>query len=184
MSERDRIDAYLASLSRHLSPLDRVEADEVLREIESHVDDALEAQAAANEPADAARILAGFGPPRELAAKYVAHVLRGTPPPAGFRAIQRVGTHATRGLYWMTALSGYGLAAALALVAIVKPLTPSTLGLWANASGNVAVLGMFQQSPPGMHEVLGWWIVPLAIAPAIGALYLTRRLLAALKPLL
>lgn len=184
MSERDLIDDYLKSLSKHLSRLDRAEADEVLREIKSHVDDALEAQAAAQQPAYAAQILAGFGPPQELADRYVAHVLQGSPPPPGFRAIQRVKKQATQGLYWATAASGYGMTLALALLAIYKALTPSTVGFWANESGNVAVLGIFQQSPPGMREVLGWWIVPIAFGLAVAAFNLTRRVLAALKPLL
>lgn len=184
MSERDRIDDYLKSLSRHLSRLDRADADEVLREIGSHLDEALAAQAAARRPVDAGQILAGFGPPRELAGRYVEHVLQGSPPPPGFRAIERVKRHATRGLYWATAVSGHGMALALMLLAIGKPLAPSSLGLWANASGSVAVLGVFQQGPAGMHDVLGWWIVPLAAGPAIAAFYLTRRLLAALKPML
>ena len=119
-----------------------------------------------------------------MADRYVAHVLQGSPPPAGFRAIQRVRKQATQGLYWATAVSGYGIGLASILVAISKPLAPSTLGLWANESGSVAVLGMFQQSPPGMREVLGWWIVPIAAGLAITAFYLTRRLLAALKPML
>ncbi len=186
MTEREQINDYLKSLSKHLSRLDRADADEVLREIESHVDDVLEAQAIAQpqRPVDVGRILAGFGSPRELADKYVAHVLQGSPPPPGFRAIQRVKKQATIGLYWATAASGYGMALALILLAIYKPLAPSTLGLWADESGGVAVLGIFQQSPPGMREVLGWWIVPLAVGLAIIAFYLTRRLLAALKPLL
>jgi uncharacterized membrane protein len=184
MTERELIDDYLRSLSRHLSRLDRADADEVMREITSHVDDAFEAQAAARLPIDATQILAGFGSPRELADRYVEHVLQGSPPPPGFRAIQRVKKQTTRGLYWATAASGYGMALAMILVAVCKPLAPSMLGLWANASGSIAVLGVFQQTPPGMHEVLGWWIVPIAIGMAAAAFHLTRRLLAALKPLL
>ena len=184
MSERQPIDDYLKSLSKHLSRLDRADADEVLREIESHIDDALDMQAIGQRPLDAGKILAGFGSPRELADRYVAHVLQGSPPPPGFRAIQRVKKQATHGLYWATAISGYGFALALLLVAICKPLTPASLGMWANESGGVAVLGLFEQSPPGMREVLGWWIVPIAVALSIAAFHLTRRLLSALKPLL
>jgi hypothetical protein len=184
MSERAQIDAYLKSLSKHLSRLDGADAEEVLREIESHVDDALDAQAINQQPLDAGRILAGFGSPRELADRYVAHVLRGSPPPPGFRAIQRAKKQATKGLYWTTAVSGYGTALALMLVAIYKPLTPASVGMWADQSGGVAVLGIFEQSPPGMREVLGWWTVPIAIGLSVAAFYLTRRLLAALKPLL
>lgn len=73
MTERDQVDDYLRSLSRHLSRLDRADANEVLREIESHVDDALEAQAAAQQPVDAGRILAGFGSPRRGSARGLVH---------------------------------------------------------------------------------------------------------------
>lgn len=184
MSERDPIQDYLESLSKHLARLDRADAEEVLREIESHVEDALAAQAAAQRPVDARQILAGFGTPRELAGRYVEHVLQGSPPPPGFRAIQRVKQHASRGLYWATAVSGYGMALALMLLALYKLLAPSSVGLWANDSGSVAVLGIFRQSPPGMQEVLGWWLVPITGGLGVAAIYLTRRLLAALKSLL
>ena len=108
-----------------------------------------------------------------------------TPLPAEVAAeIERVKKQATHGLYWATALSGYGFALALLGVAIYKPLRPESLGLWANESGGLAVLGHFAQSPPGMREVLGWWIVPIAIVLSVAAFHLTRRLLAALKPLL
>lgn len=44
MSEREQIHNYLVALNRYLSRLQKHEADDVLREIESHIYDAIDEQ--------------------------------------------------------------------------------------------------------------------------------------------
>jgi uncharacterized membrane protein len=183
MSEFEQIDDYLRRLARHLSGLAPVDAQEVMREIRSHLEEAIALQRTAQQPIAVELLLAGFGSPRELAARYTAHILRGEPPPAGLPVIRRLRQQATRGLYYCTAVAGYGVTAALLLLIIGKTLLGSALGLWVDATGQVAVLGVFEQGPPGMSELLGAWLLPLAGALAIAAWLLTRRLLAALGPL-
>src|SRR3990167_9225382 len=89
MEQRDIIHQYLKELERYLARLKKTEAQEVLKEIESHIFDALEQQHS-GQAEDARAILQGFGEPRELAAQYVAHITKGAPPPVGFKAIQKV----------------------------------------------------------------------------------------------
>lgn len=176
----DPIQDYLQALARQLARLERADADEVLREIESHLHEAMTARRAAGEPVDAAQILAGFGPPQQLAQQYVAHLLQGSPPPPGFRALQRIRQQVGDGLIWATAFAGYGSALALLLLAIAKAIAASGLGLWADASGQVAVLGVVDPPPAGMRELLGWWLLPLAAGLSAAVFLLTRRLLAVL----
>jgi hypothetical protein len=179
----DPIQDYLQSLARQLARLGKADADEVLREIESHLDEAIAARRAAGESVDAAQILAGFGPPQQLAQQYIAHLLQGSPPPPGFRALQRIRQQVGNGLYWATALTGYGCGLALLLLAVAKAIAASGLGLWANDSGQVVVLGIVDPPPAAMRELLGWWLLPLAAGLGAAVLLLTRRLLAVLGPL-
>jgi uncharacterized membrane protein len=90
MPDRDIIHGYLKSLAKYLSRLENADADDVIREIESHIYDALESHEKEGAENSAEVVLAGFGLPRELAAQYVDHILEGAAPPKGFKAIQRV----------------------------------------------------------------------------------------------
>ncbi|MBD8527388.1 HAAS signaling domain-containing protein [Pseudomarimonas arenosa] len=182
MTDRELIHDYLKSLSSYLSRLDKADADEVVREIESHVHDALEEQIANGQSADARAILAGLGTPRELASQYVGHILQGTPPPTGFRAIQRVKQQATRGLFWATAVLGAITSGALVLLAAYELWEPAAVGLWSSEDGRTLVVGMVSPSPANSRELLGNLLAPIALAGGISLAWLTKRLLAVLKP--
>jgi len=181
MAERDIIHNYLKSLSKYLSRLDKADADDVIREIESHIYDVLEASESEGRSFDAAAVLAGFGEPRELAAQYVDHMLDGTPPPEGFKAIQRVKRGATKGLYYAMEIFGYGLSLILMIVGVYKAFSPDDVGVWASASGESIIVGVSSQPPGHTDELLGWWLVPIAFGLAFGGAYLTKRILGVLK---
>ena len=110
MEQRDIIHQYLKELERYLARLEKAQAQEVLREIESHIFDALEQQQSSGQVEDASAILRGFGEPRQLAFAYVAHVTDGAPPPAGFKAIQKVKQGVTATLYYAMAAFGFSIA--------------------------------------------------------------------------
>lgn len=181
MQDRDIIHQYLASLSKYLSRLGKIDANEVIREIESHIYDVLESREKEDLPINAKDILVGFGEPRELAAQYVDHILEGKPPPKGFRAIQQVRKGATWGLYLSTAIFGYGIALALILLVLYKPFAPLEVGLWSQGPGRTLILGVLTPPPEGTHEILGWWIIPIGLILALAIIYLIRRLLSIVK---
>ncbi len=178
MTERDQIHAYLKTLSTYLSRLEKADADEVIREIESHIYDALETQ---TETTNLETILDGFGSPRDLAASYVEHILNGTPPPAGFKAIQTVKKGATKSLYYTTACFGYIISAALLFLAIYKLFDPNAVGLWSNGNGESVIIGVVDGEPEGKVDILDWWLIPVFISISVSILYVTRRLLTILK---
>ena len=181
MPDRDIIHQYLKSLSKYLSRLETSDAEDVIREIESHIYDVLETHEADGSQFNADSILTGFGQPRELAAQYVDHILAGTPPPKGFRAIQKVKKGATRGLYFASGLFGYCVSLTLILVGLAKIIMPEEVGFWVGDSGETIVLGALSDMPGGTYEILGWWAVPVTIGLGIAAAYLTRRVLGILK---
>ena len=183
MQNRDIIHQYLTSLSKYLSRLGKVDANEVIREIESHIYNVIENREDESLPINAEDILAGFGEPRVLAAQYVDHILEGKPPPKGFQAIQKVKKGATWGLYLATAIFGYGMAIALFFVALYKPFYPLNVGLWSQGTGKTVIfsIGEVPSSSAVTHEIFGWWIIPVALVLAFAIAYLTRRILGILK---
>lgn len=181
MEQRDLIHNYLQELNRYLARLSQAQAQEVIREIESHLYDAIEQSAAAGQDTNAATILKGFGEPRELAAQYVAHITDGLPPPKGFRAIQSVKKGVTIGLYYSMALFGFSISAALLLIGIAKVVVPDLVGVWSAADGNSFIIGFTAPSLPPEREMLGIWIVPVAGLTGSAIFEITRRVLVILK---
>lgn len=181
MTDRDMIHAYLKSLSVYLSRLEAEDAAEVVREIESHIYDRLDAARSDDQHSAVESILAGLGEPRELAQSYVAHILTGAPPPRGFKAIERVKKTATLGLKFAMACFGFGIAACLAILAICELIYPDAVGVWSAANGNSIVIGVTDLEPGERQELLGAWLSPVFVLLAAAATWLTLRVLQALR---
>ncbi|MGE8227210.1 MAG: HAAS signaling domain-containing protein [Stenotrophomonas sp.] len=181
MTPRHQIHAYMRTLRSQLGRLDKAEADEVIREIESHLQDVVEQAEARGEDLEIDALLQGFGPPELLAAQYVAHVRTGTPPPAGFRVIQRVRQTVTHGLYYSMAAFGYSIAIACLLLAVAKVLQPSLVGAWSANGGNSVAVTWSGSPYPQAKEVLGYWLVPIALLASLWCAVLTRRVLRVLR---
>ena len=181
LNHNEMIHRYLNELRRYLVRLAPHEAQEVIREIESHLFDVMDQQTAAGQSPDVAAILRGFGDARQLAALYVAHIEEGAPPPLGFRAIQRMKKSVTASLYFTMAVFGFSMAFALLFVAGAKFLLPESVGVWSTPHGNSIVVGFVSVPPMATPEVMGWWIVPVAALLAIGVALLTRKVLSVLK---
>ncbi|MCC2616841.1 hypothetical protein LJ739_11365 [Aestuariibacter halophilus] len=181
MTEREQINTYLTTLSRYLSRLDKGQADEVLREIESHIFDVIEATEQRGQVVDADQILQGFGSPRSLAQSYVEHVTQGTPPPEGFAAIGPVRRNVTKTLYYGMAVFGFSIAAALILTGFANLIVPDSVGVWSAAGGDSIVVGMVSDKVPPGDELTGFWYTPLAVILGYLLLRLTVSVMQVLK---
>jgi hypothetical protein len=181
MSEREQIHKYLKYLSKYLSRLDKSNADEVIREIESHILDAIELQEQNGQQPDAQAILDGFGEPRELANHYVEHMLKGAPPPTGFKAIQSVKKGVTKSLYYSMGLFGFGISLFLIITGLGKLFMPDLIGVWSAAQGNSVIITFSEDTYPNSQELLGYWLIPIAIVIGVGIARLTKGVLAVLK---
>ena len=181
MKHSDAIRDYLKSLSKYLSRLERSDAEEVIREIESHILDVLEQQEQSGQDVDIDSILERFGPARELATQYVDHVRVGAPPPAGFRAIQKVKQGVTKGIYYSMVAFGYGTALLLFAAGLTKLFAPRQIGVWAASHGNSIIISFADLGIANSNELLGFWLVPIALLLGAGIASLTRRVLAVLK---
>lgn len=183
MNSPQPIRRYLDALSLHLRKLDKADAEEVIREIESHIHEVIEQTQARGEAPDVDALLRGFGPPERLAAQYVAHIRTGAPPPAGFRVIQRVKQTVTGGLYYSMGAFGYSVAIALLLLAVAKVLQPSLVGAWTSNGGNSVAIAWSGSPYPDAKEMLGYWLVPIALLASTWCAVLTHRVLRILRVL-
>ena len=181
MSDRETINNYLDSFSRYLSRLKKQEADDVLREIESHIYDAIEMAETNGEMVDVNQILNGFGAPRELAEQYTSHMIDGTPPPEGFSAITTVKHGVTNSVYWATWILGYGVGLGLIVLSILKLLFPDSVGLWVSNHGQSVVVGMVDVASQQGDEMLGMWFIPLGLIVGLFSIKATFVTLKALR---
>lgn len=181
MEQRDIIHQYLKELERYLARLEKAEAQEVLKEIESHIFDALEQQQSSGQAEDVRAILQGFGEPRELALTYVAHITKGAPPPVGFKAIQKVKQGVTATLYYAMAAFGFSIAFALFFVAGAEVFMPDSVGAWSAGNGHSLAIGFLATPYPAEQELFGAWLTPVAAIAALLVISLTRRVLKVLK---
>lgn len=177
MISRRPIREYVTALDSHLGGLEPAEAEEVVREIESHIHEVVDHAEQRGETVDIARMLEGFGPPEALARQYVAHLRTGAPPPTGFRVIQRVTQSVTRGLYYGMGAFGFSIAIAFLLLAFAKVLWPSLVGAWSASGGNSVVITWSGAPSADAKELLGPWLVPCALVAAAWSFELTRRVL-------
>ncbi|WP_218309425.1 HAAS signaling domain-containing protein [Alteromonas antoniana] len=180
MSERKQIRNYLNNLSRYLSPLQDIEAQEVVKEIESHIYDVIDDVEVKGGVADVEAILDRFGPPRELAQQYIGHIQQGTPPPEGFKAISIVKKGLSRTVYLGLMCFGYFIGIACIALGFANLLLPGSIGIWSEANGNTVVIGMLD-NPVLVQEtvgvVQGLWLSPVALILGYLILLMTHKVL-------
>lgn len=179
MARSELIHNYLAELQIYLSRVSEVQAQDVVQEIESHIYDALAMQQGAEDSAIEA-ILARLGTARDLAAGYIEHISLGVAPPKGLKPLSRVRKGVSRSLYSLICVLGYVSGAALLLVALLKLLQPSSVGVWVAEHGNSVVIA-FSQLEPQAREIPALWLILVAALSGAGLLYLTRQIARILK---
>ena len=157
---------YLSRLERGLRPLPAPARAAALAEIEAHVADRC---AASGDHARA--VLASLGDADALARSYLDEhdlsrmLCASAPGPLLAAGLAR----ATRSLpalgVGFAAFLLYAVGASFGLVAVMKPVTPSHVGLW--SGGEVWAFGLLSDPGPLAQERLGYWIVPVALAAAL-----------------
>lgn len=157
---------YLERLEWSLRSAPEPDRRKIKLEITSHLADrALQGEVAV----DAA--LAAMGPPDVLARRFLADcaleqaVDRPAPGRLLLVTLDRAGRSFAALVVGFIAVVFYVMAIAFALVAILKPVSPDHVGAWIRPSG-VNIGATFDAVPLG-HELLGYWLIPVAILCAI-----------------
>jgi hypothetical protein len=170
---------YLRRLRAGLAPLPESEREEIVRETAAHVLDRAES---AGDPARAVAVLAELGDPEDYAARFVDNyrissaLASGSPLALAGGVVRGLG----RGLWafagGLVVLVLYSLAAGFIAVGALKPVLPERTGLFVGPQLLPFALGIFDHPPaPGMREVLGYWVVPLAIGAGALVMLLANR---------
>jgi HAAS domain-containing protein len=179
-----RVNGYLFVLERSLKTfLPRETVADAIREIESHLRERIaSATPAPDERATLERILAELGPPLRVAQAYSAErtfdeaVATGRFVPI-VRAVWHLAFTTVTGFFAALGLFvGYGIGAALLMVAAMKPFFPANVGLFMPDDGRWDFnLGGHFPIPAGQHQVAGYWIIPICLLAGLGILVLTHR---------
>jgi uncharacterized membrane protein len=177
-----RIRGYLFMLEQSLRTfLRRDVAADAVREVESHIRErVLEDNGMPNERDALNRLLEAMGPPHRLARAYSAELAVDEAVTTGrfgatVRAVFAMAFYTTEGFFVALGLMyGYLISIGLLLVAILKPIFPSNVGLF-TVNGRFLGIGLQIHLPPGTVVSYGW-LVPLvgAVVGSLG-LWMTHR---------
>ena len=179
-----RVNGYLFILERSLKtflPPDVVR--DAVREIESHLRERIAAaDGAPNERVALEAILGELGPPLRVAQAFSAErvvdeaVVTGRVA-AVFSALWHVGARTVVGFCVALGVSiGYTVGWAFLVVAMMKPIFPHNVGLWADdATGLPHQLGMVFPAPAGEHDVAGYWLIPVCVVLGVVIVRSTHR---------
>lgn len=166
---------FLQRVRRGLGSLDPSERDDLVDELRAHLLD--------RQVQGSTDLLVGFGPPEELAASYLTEqslrgaLARGTSWALG-RALWVAARDSTLLLFGLLPLVVIQLAAFSSVVtALLKPFVPFEMGLWVGA-GNFYVGA--RNGNPAIHEVLGWWGVPVLAISGLILFWASNRAMRAL----
>jgi hypothetical protein len=169
-AEARRLDRYLGELSAALAPLAADDRAEIVREARSHVVERL-----GRPEGDLEVILGDMGPPAAYAASF--REARGDRTPAAADdGGSTTGQLMRRGAGAAAAVL-HGVAALLVLVALYKLAWPSRIGVWslpAMDPEKVRLHFSVGSDPPAGNDLLGLWMVPLALVLAVALVALAR----------
>jgi hypothetical protein len=177
----DRLGKYLRKVRSNLHGMPASEADEVVRELRSHVLDRVggdlneinigDALARLGEPEEVARI--------NLSMRIAARAAGRTSQVVVTQTIVQLARLSIRGFFTLLLSAvGYAFAASWILTAIAKPFAPERVGLWLlpDPTGDLSFSLGRSASPVVGQDVLGWWIIPIGLAVGLAVAFLTYRL--------
>lgn len=168
-----QIDKYLTKFRECLPDMSVADREEIVREISVHI------RECAQDPNDSIDgVLKRMGPAESLAFEYGHDLLirkasRSLSPLLILRATLELAKRGLEGFaVFLGVILGYAMGGGLVLTAILKPIFPRQVGLWIGPG--VFNFGFHEprHSDP-VHEVLGWWYIPVALCLGCFFLWLT-----------
>ena len=173
-----KLESYLSRVRIALRGLPEREIDDILRELRSHVDDYAGKDGLGVEAA-----LQSLGDPVDLAQSYRSEnqMVRAECSGSPLIILQglRHASTGTVGRVTLTALYvlGYFGMGTLWAGALEKLLAPSRGGLWYTPGDVWSITLVVGGYPPaGARELLGWWLVPMAVLAGCGVKYGSDRI--------
>jgi uncharacterized membrane protein len=172
----DAIERYLLRLNAALLSVPTAEREEFLREIRGHIFERLE------QSSDVAAILAAVGDPEELAEQFRAETSLARSAHSWsalvlMRTAVRWALSGAQGFsIFMVALIGYGLAASFYISAILKPIFPKNIGIFAyDTTFNIGF-----DNAPQRHDISGPYFTLYAMIAGFLLVFATSSALRAM----
>lgn len=175
---------YLARLQAALTGVTLAEREDIVEEIRMHI-----RERSGNGEGGVEETLARLGPAEELAQQYRTGLLlqragHSISPLLILRATLRWARTGIEGsIVFFIALFGYVMGGGFLLLALLKPLFPARSGLWVGPGvfDFSFHMGLMPDYPStSVHEVLGWWFIPVCLVIGSLTLALTTRLIRSL----
>lgn len=180
MTNDSRVNDYLGQLRGALTGMTLAEREDIVEEIRMHI-----RERSGDSPASLDEVLAGLGPAEELAGQYRTGLLvqkarHSISPLLILRAALRWALTGVEGfVVFLIAVVGYLTGGGFLLLALLKPIFPQRTGLWIgpDAFEFTIRLGALPVSTPALHEVLGWWFMPVCAVMGSLTLVATTKLI-------
>ncbi len=181
MTPETQMNDYLARLRAELTGMTVSEREDIVEEIRMHIRERL-----SDPQCSLDAVLAGLGPADELAQQYrtgllVQQAQHSRSPLVILRAALRWATTGIEGFIVFTiALIGYATGVCFLLLALMKPFFPANTGLWVGPDQfafNFRMGATMTNPNPPVHEVLGWWLIPVCLVLGSLSLVLTTKLI-------
>ena len=181
MTPETQVNDYLVRLRAALTGMSVAEREDIVEEIRMHIRERSGAPGTSAES-----VLAGLGPASELAEQYrtgllVQQARTSLSPVVILRAsLRRAATGVEGFLVFVIALIGYATGFCFLLLALMKPFFPRNTGLWVGPDQfafNFRMGATMTNPASPVHEVLGWWLIPVCLVIGSLSLALTTKLL-------
>ena len=181
MTPESQVNDYLAQLRSALSGMTVSEREDIVEEIRMHI-----RERSSDPQSSLGAVLAGLGSADELAQQYRTGVLvqrarTSISPVVILRAALRWASTCVEGcMVFVIALFGYAMGIGFLLLALMKPFFPANTGLWVgpdqfNFSFRMGATMTNPNQP--VHEVLGWWLIPVCLVLSSLCFACTTKLL-------
>jgi len=179
------LEDYLQNLKEVLKPLPEKEKDEIVLEIKGHIQERMSQSSQAEDNAEALKnALIRLGKPEEYAFEFVTDYLlsRGIEKKKVwmiFKGLLRWGCNTLAGFFYsLFFFASYLISASFVFIGIMKPIFPEKVGFFLR-NGRFENFGLIMgvTDNPNMQEVLGYWIIPIALIIGIVCFFVTTWLL-------
>ena len=179
MNTRTDVENYLARMRAALTGMTLGDRQDIVEEIRTHIRERSE-----EDPGAVPEILAALGPAEQLAEQYRTGMLlqraqQSISPVVILRVTLRWAKTGVQGtVVFLVALAGYFLAAGFLVLAVIKPIFPYQTGLWVGPTPLDFSFGFRDDYiSPHLHEVLGWWFIPVSLILGSLTLLATTKLI-------
>ncbi|MDP2960321.1 MAG: DUF1700 domain-containing protein, partial [candidate division Zixibacteria bacterium] len=179
------LEDYLRKLKEVLRPLPEKEREEIVLEIEGHIEERLaQFLKEGNETDVLKNILNRLGKPEECASEFVTDYLlsKGMEQRSVIKIIKgllRWGCSTLIGFFYaLFFFVSYLVSISFVFIGIMKPIFPESVSLFLK-EGSLEGFGFFTGASfdPNTQEILGYWVIPISLFTGIVWFLVTNRLL-------